>query len=251
MSRSTVPVDVLSAAHLERFVELVGADDELGVTGRFLTLELGVVSGRDRFRIVLTEGKVSSATAATTLSAAPWCSPVRRRTGTASVRAPTAGFQRRCRSAWSGRPRHLLDFGSAAPCSSAASRRSLASCGSCSLPVLHCQESCPVAKLEPISRCVPSDRIEQHRAADLLEEAGSGTPLLSAHRGRRLSAVAPRALRRRILLALPGHFLDLPWHGRSAPPEGWWRSQSPAHGRALRRRRASYGRRCTSLRPSR
>ena len=53
--------DLFSQGHLDRIIELVNADDELGVIGRFLTIDFGIVSSTERYLFVFSAGRLSSA----------------------------------------------------------------------------------------------------------------------------------------------------------------------------------------------
>ena len=80
-----------------------------------------------------------------------------------------------------------------------------------------------MAELEPITGRYFSVDIEGAACRLFVEEAGAGLPLLCLH-----TAGADSRQYRHVLsdAAVTGRFrviaFDLPWHGRSTPPEAWW-----------------------------
>jgi len=78
-------------------------------------------------------------------------------------------------------------------------------------------------EFEPIIGRYASVTVAGARHRIFLEEAGRGIPLLCLH-----TAGADSRQYRHVLsdAAVTGRFrviaFDLPWHGRSTPPEGWW-----------------------------
>src|SRR5262245_21147752 len=78
-------------------------------------------------------------------------------------------------------------------------------------------------EFEPIIGRYASVAIAGARHRIFIEEAGQGIPLLCLH-----TAGADSRQYRHVLsdAAVTGRFrviaFDLPWHGRSTPPEGWW-----------------------------
>jgi hypothetical protein len=53
--------DPFSSGHLDRITRLVNGDAELGVIGRFLTIDFGIVSGTERYLFEFREGRLLSA----------------------------------------------------------------------------------------------------------------------------------------------------------------------------------------------